>query len=856
MLIYNRALVTLDTAMAHLSHFCAVLPQEPYVDLRPIFSFDEDVDTKEMTATVTLPSCVNSGVRKATGLSRWRTERAARKDAAFEAYALLRSAGLVNDHLLPLREMEQDVGVRETGIASSVEVSEQCNPWIDVVESWKTTASISEVPLRIEGSNGEQLRMRLYLPIDPPPLSSCALHWNSITRFTVISEDNPVTRDAIPATIQALRDATHLILQSVHSQRTDDERWISPALFAPDVHLANLQSWTAANYGVRPALSYDPRDAMGDEIGLVRDKSNSRARFELVSRIIKDGVEACNQQPQGLETNVDGSIQRCQSSGTECEFLEALPLPKRRDFLHLNLHITGSELSAVSSKGKSQLLSARSCTVDNLPFKYSRFALFIPPILHLLEVALIAERVRRRIIPSVALQDLSLVVTAISASSAREQGNYQKLELLGDSVLKYLATTQLFCAHADWHEGYLSAGKDRIVSNSRLARAARDVSLDGYIITRPFTARKWTPSGLSAPSVTVTRVMSSKILADVVESLIGAAFLDGGVRKAAQCARIFLPELDGQQPNLRFLVKDIVTPESSMPVDLTEVEDMIGYSFRDKVLLREALTHPSCQIGADSSSYQRLEFLGDAVLDYVVVARMCEENLGGLAHSDLHLGKTALVNGDFLAFLCLELSTLRLGVDVRTLDGKSFRTIPTTRLSHIWQYMRHHHPRIVEAQRTCVERHMRLRGSIISALAIGCVYPWVELAQLEAPKFLSDIIEALVGAIFVDSRGQPSACKLFLERMGLLRYLRRLVGPARPDLLHPKENLGHIAGDKTVRYEVTVKDGGYECIVHVGDEEIIRIADGSSRVEVQTRAAQGAAAMLTNQRKNAAVKAC
>lgn len=43
------------------------------------------------------------------------------------------------------------------------------------------------------------------------------------------------------------------------------------------------------------------------------------------------------------------------------------------------------------------------------------------------------------------------------------------------------------------------------------------------------------------------------------------------------------------------------------------LEDRIGYSFKNKKLLIQALTHPTYQLG-HSECYQRLEFLGDAIL--------------------------------------------------------------------------------------------------------------------------------------------------------------------------------------------------------------------------------------------------
>ena len=46
--------------------------------------------------------------------------------------------------------------------------------------------------------------------------------------------------------------------------------------------------------------------------------------------------------------------------------------------------------------------------------------------------------------------------------------------------------------------------------------------------------------------------------------------------------------------------------------DFSDLENAIGYSFKDKELIKTALTHPS----ADGKvNYERLEFLGDAVLE-------------------------------------------------------------------------------------------------------------------------------------------------------------------------------------------------------------------------------------------------
>ena len=63
-----------------------------------------------------------------------------------------------------------------------------------------------------------------------------------------------------------------------------------------------------------------------------------------------------------------------------------------------------------------------------------------------------------------------------------------------------------------------------------------------------------------------------------------------------------------------------------------EVMKALGYTFRDEALLRRALTHPS--MGREDN--QRLEFLGDAVLQYLMSDRLYrkhpEEREGALTH--------------------------------------------------------------------------------------------------------------------------------------------------------------------------------------------------------------------------------
>jgi len=68
--------------------------------------------------------------------------------------------------------------------------------------------------------------------------------------------------------------------------------------------------------------------------------------------------------------------------------------------------------------------------------------------------------------------------------------------------------------------------------------------------------------------------------------------------------------------------------------DLSQLEREIGYTFRDKSYLRTAMTHSSFSGGKNNGSNERLEFLGDSVLQITVsqylFTNMTEVPEGGL----------------------------------------------------------------------------------------------------------------------------------------------------------------------------------------------------------------------------------
>lgn len=847
-LISCRAKITLNDAVGHLYHFCATLSRTQYVDARPIFTFSETKGA--ITAHVLLPSSVDSSVREAASKYLWKSERGAKRDAAFEAYISLYHAGLLNDHLLPPKfDLEADEAKLPVGKQPSlVEVSAQLDAWSDIVaRKWQGQPMLFASSVLVRCGEMTLSEMVMILPLAMPHTINFRTYWDATKSFEVeISPGRPL--DPLIDRKAMYANCTALILNSIYIHRMESDSTDFPCLFVPTI-AEDLQTWMAAVCGSNTAQVLLGSDPDPSHVGLIRDLArNGLAHFfhgiETVPRVSLD-------EPF---THADPKM-RAEDDSEDEVFIKVMKIPKRSDFLH---EIANTEMPKDRVR-KYQRLPVDKCNVDRLPFEFSRFAMLIPSIMHEVELFLAADFCRSSLLPSVKINDLSLIVTATAASVAREQTNYQRMEFLGDSMLKYYTSLTLMAEHLTWHEGFLSAKKDHIVSNSRLALSALQLGLEQFIRTTPFTGLKWRPiyiSKLIADRVKDTRDMSTKTLADVVEALIGAAYVDGGANKVLSCLALFYPEVPWAQSSLQIeKLKATYAVNVQYPPPFSQLEDLINYTFDKKSLLVEALTHPSHHGSKNCASYQRLEFLGDAILDNIIVTNAYRYKPLIPTHS-LHLIRTALVNGSFLAFLCLKHRVPVTRYDAVEDHYKGFSTIKTTTYEQIWCFMRSAEPRIRQAQQSCVSRYDSLQDEILHALIHGKRYPWALLTKLDAPKFFSDLIESIVGAIYIDSHGSFSACQSFLENLGLMDQLRRAMD-GEFALLHPKEELGQLANQEKVNYVTVFEDEEDEedgmkkvltCVVSMGEREIAKIRGGANVIDVETRVAEEAVRIIKEER--------
>jgi len=97
--------------------------------------------------------------------------------------------------------------------------------------------------------------------------------------------------------------------------------------------------------------------------------------------------------------------------------------------------------------------------------------------------------------------------------------NYQRLEFLGDAVLGLCVAELLLADNPNADEGTLSRTRSAIVCTASLARFAKSVDL-----------YRWMNLGKGA--VTTGNAMQSKVLADVVEAIVAAVYLEHGFADA------------------------------------------------------------------------------------------------------------------------------------------------------------------------------------------------------------------------------------------------------------------------------------------------------------------------------------
>ena len=130
-----------------------------------------------------------------------------------------------------------------------------------------------------------------------------------------------------------------------------------------------------------------------------------------------------------------------------------------------------------------------------------------------------------------------LLERALTHRSAAKKNN-ERLEFLGDSILSFVITKWLYDNFSHLPEGKLSRMRSTLVKGTTLAEIAKEYDLSNQLI-------------LGAGELKSGGFNRSSVLADAVEAIFAAVFLDQGIEKSENFIRTVMKKwLDNVDPDV------------------------------------------------------------------------------------------------------------------------------------------------------------------------------------------------------------------------------------------------------------------------------------------------------------------
>ncbi|XP_078162667.1 dicer-like 4 isoform X3 [Carex rostrata] len=372
----------------------------------------------------------------------------------------------------------------------------------------------------------------------------------------------------------------------------------------------------------------------------------------------------------------------------------------------------------------------------------------LPSFMHRLENLLVAIELKHLMLSSFSEASLvraECILEALTTEKCMERLSLERFEVLGDAFLKYVVGRHSFISFEGLDEGKLTWRRSCIVNNLNLYVLAIKKDLQVFI-REPFEPSQFfalghpctkfctkdnesilhprkskTHSSSSSETLELAtggrctrahRWLHGKTIADMVEALVGAFLVESGFKAAFAFLRWIGIEIDFKISDYEkacHLSYNNLSLVESMNIDA--LEETIGHEFRFKGLLMEALIHPSYNKHS-GGCYQRLEFLGDAVLEYLITSYIYS------VYPDLKPGQMT---------------------DLRSI------AVNNTSLAHV-------------AVRRSLHKHL-VKDSNGLTTAINKFEQYVALPDCEkelveepaCPKVLGDVVESCVGAVLLDT---------------------------------------------------------------------------------------------------------
>lgn len=758
------ARLDLNASVPHLAHYCAKVP----IPWDPIYILDGEVGVA-VSATVLLPSTVPPPLRQAHSCRTWRSERMAKRDAAFHALKALHSAGLINNNLVPFEEEFTPHSLQH--VKQLREVAPEKQVWLD--SNKETGAS----PYRVEVRHGKNkyLSLVMILPSTPMKHKLCFPLSETSTR--------------------------HIEVTVVPLGPTDDYHLGQVEDYSETLFNAAFQAGSASNSLKDPnRLScmlfpefYDSR--LGQQSTPLEDFLCNHNWLRNLQPLLL--WRKCRQRPyvwcppHVIEKNLEGR-----------SVLLAKQVRKLQIFAQ-SLNVAKGQ--ATLPQDKELLLE--ECEARGIASVYGPIVLLLPSILHYMATAIRAQHARETVLRPIGFSSTQHLVPALIAKSASGTYNYERLEFLGDTCLKYLTSVQVFFDHPLAPEGLLTRKAHEILGNTRLERATNEAGLAPYITTEVAKQKHWKLPICQEDSETIQpRSVLSKTLADVTESILGAAYLDGeeSGQAVAQCVRalqLLIPEIPWQTPEcLIGRVSERNTEERQESILQRSIKQMLGSTFEDPALLAEALTHSTDDIS--QPALDRLEFLGDAILDQVVKVRLFEYDQSDAGR--LTVCRHALVSHAFLAYLALGIYYDQTVDDTLVDKHGSPHIITTTKQVSLTDLIKFREVSMREPITAAKTRYDMVRDEIKSELNAG-KFPWTLLRSLDAPKVCSDIMESLLAALYLGANRSLTRCEELLAQLGMMELLKQMATNTSFEVRTPATILRELCAEHNITVSIRAR---------------------------------------------------
>ncbi|KAG0352929.1 Dicer-like protein 1 [Podila minutissima] len=760
----TEALLTPSSAIPLLYRYCASLAKDEYCESRPVFHVDQD-RMAYYVCSLTLPPLAPIQEIQSDGAT---SKDMARRSAAFKACKQLHGLGVLDDHFQPFVEkadIEEQVEELDIPKADQNNMYPRNTPRL-----WSKSCTEQTSPATVFGctvsfvNDGHRRRqqygtMRI-ITRQPLPFASHTFNVyinGEVRKLTLSASPVPLQLDADQ--VSRLQQFTLVLFSRIARKRfecPDD----MPFFVAPMTDMNQLEptiSWNEVELGKSLEILPIPRESLSNlnvkelVVTLIEDRT--------LSFFVQEAIQGCrieDPMPEPLCSAEIAAWRAAHGDGEEtsnptfmqyfrwkyevdCPDNETILLARRVKRIRNHLQPAVLDESEQDS-ALLTLLPLSACAKSTVSASVLRIAQLIPSTLFHLDSMLLAREAQM----AVGLEDvqLELLQVALTTSSTNRDHNYERLEILGDSFLKFSSALRMFILNPNKNEGQLTISQVGMVSNTALLRHTLRRELYRYVTSAPFHRKGWRPVGFVVDGKVCEErqeyMLSNKTLADFVEATLGAAFLSGGVATALGVAKhLGMPFHEfGTWADFGRVYSEQQARATTNGQDardgvddrILNLEETLGYKFKRPDLVKEAMMHASAvqRIGQDRT-YERLEYLGDAVHDFLVTKHYFEQYLDAPPGIISQI-KTTAVNNGILGALAIE-----WGLDKLLIHGSEALTAD-----------------IAEAI------------AAVKASASTGEY-W---AKVKMPKVLGDLVESILGAVFVDSGFQfETVLDLFVRKV-------------------------------------------------------------------------------------------